>query len=57
LAANASADAVFRVRAIAALIVWLETCPLATAVEVLCNIGMLLCSDFPERSMPIIISL
>ena len=53
VAAGASADAIFEARAVAAQIGWLETSLPAAAVEALCNVEMLLCSGFSERSMPI----
>lgn len=53
MAMDACSDARFMARVIAAQIGWLETSLLAAAVEALCNVEMLLCSGFSERSEPI----
>jgi len=50
MATGACPDAIFGVRAVAAQIGWLETSLPAAAVDALCNVEMLLCSGFSERS-------
>jgi hypothetical protein len=53
LAENASARAVFRVRAVAAQIGWLETCMPVAAAEAIANVELLLSSGLSEHDEPI----
>ena len=53
VATGASTDAIFKARAVAAQIGWLETPLPAVAVGALCNVEMLLFSGFSEQSMQV----
>jgi hypothetical protein len=53
MAGNASAEAVFEVRAISAQIGWLETCIPVAAARAVANVELLLSSGFSEHDEPV----
>ena len=53
MAGNASVEASFEVRAVAAQIGWLETCVPVAAAEAVANVELLLSSGFSEHDAPI----
>jgi hypothetical protein len=53
MAENASAEAVFEVRAVAAQIGWLETCLPVAAAQAVANVELFLSSGFAERDEPV----
>ena len=53
MAGNASAEALFEVRAVAAQIGWLETCLPVAASQAIANVELFLSSGFAERDEPV----
>lgn len=53
MATNASAEAIFEVRAVAAQIGWLETCMPIAAAPAVANVDLFLSAGFSERDEPV----
>jgi hypothetical protein len=51
MAENASADTVFKVRAVAAQIGWLETCMPVVAAQAVADVELFLSAGVPEKSI------
>jgi hypothetical protein len=51
MAENASADTVFKVRAVAAQIGWLETCIPVVAAQAVTDVELLLSADVSEKAI------